>query len=144
MKKLRVTVEGKAYDVLVEILDSGAAPVPAAPAPVIAAPVAMPVAAPMASVAAPISASVSAPVSAPTSAPAGSSGPGDVLSPLSGKIVSIDVQLGQAVAEGEQVATMEAMKMNTYIYAPKAGKVAAISAIPGDGVEEGSVLLRIA
>jgi len=33
--------------------------------------------------------------------------------------------------------------MNTYMYAPKAGKVTATLVTPGDGVEEGTVVLRI-
>lgn len=130
MKKLRVTVEGKAYEVLVEMLDEAGAP--AAPRPVASAPV---LAAPSAPVA---SAAPAAPKSA--AAPAGS---GDVPSPLAGKVVSIEVKVGQTVEEGAQVATVEAMKMNTYIYAPKAGTVSAILVNPGDGVEEGSALLRI-
>jgi len=130
MKKLRVTVEGKTYDVVVEILDAGAGTAPAT----VAAP-------------APSPAISSASVAAPAAAPARSRAPGsagDVRSPLAGKIVSIDVTVGQVVEEGAQVATVEAMKMNTYIFAPKAGRVAAILANPGDGVEEGTVLLQIA
>jgi biotin carboxyl carrier protein len=124
MKKLRVTVEGKAYEVLVEILDEGtqtAAPMPVAPAMV--APVAP---------AAPIS-----------TAPRTAAAPGDVVSPLAGKLVSYDVKVGDSVKEGAQVATVEAMKMNTYIYAPKSGKVTETLITPGEGVEEGTVLLRI-
>jgi len=135
MKKLRVTVEGKAYEVIVEILDEqqavAAAPV-AAPAPVVAAPAPAPV--------------VAAPAPAPVAAPAvkaAPAGPGSVLSPLAGKVVSIDVAIGAAVTEGQQVATVEAMKMNTYVYAPRAGKVASVAVASGDGVQEGSVLLTI-
>lgn len=127
MKKLRVTVEGKAYEVLVEILDEAQAPQAAAAAPI-------------------ASASVAAPVSAapkPAAKPA-AGGSGDVTSPLAGKVVSVDVKEGQSVQEGQQVATIEAMKMNTYVYASKAGTVSAILAKAGDGVEEGAVLLRIA
>ena len=126
MKKLRVTVEGKVYEVLVEILDEGtqtAAPIPVAPATV-----------------APVAPVAPAPVAKAAVNPAA---PGDVVSPLAGKLVSIDVKLGDSVAEGAQVATIEAMKMNTYIYAPKAGKVTATLVTPGDGVEEGTVVLRI-
>ena len=47
------------------------------------------------------------------------------------------------MAEGAQVATIEAMKMNTYVNAPKAGRVASIIAKPGDAVEEGATLLVI-
>lgn len=135
MKKLRVTVEGKVYEVLVELLDEAGAPAAQAPA---ASPV--PAAAPAAL----------SPVAAPVSAPAAASpapavaGAGDIPSPLAGKVVSIDVKVGQAVAEGAQVATVEAMKMNTYIYAPRAGTVSAILVNAGDGVEEGAPLLRVA
>ena len=130
MKKLRVTVEGKVYDVLVEVLDEGA---PAAVAPRAAV-------APVAAAPAPVAAAAPAPVAA---APRGPAGANDITSPLSGKLVSVDVAVGQAVEEGAQVATIEAMKMNTYIFAPKAGKVAQILATPGDGVEEGSVIIRL-
>ena len=126
MKKLRVTVDGKAYDVLVEILDEGdAAPRSAAhPAHV-------------------ESAHVSAPAAAATSrAPVGGA-PGDVPSPLAGKVVSIDVQPGQKVEAGAQLLTLEAMKMNTYVFAPAAGTVQEILAAPGDAVAEGQVLVRM-
>ena len=128
MKKLRVTVEGKVYEVLVEMVDQGSAPA-AAPAYVPAAP-----------------AAASAPVAAPVAAapkPAAAPGAGAVVSPLAGKIVSIDVKVGQTVEEGTQVATIEAMKMNTYIYAPKSGRVEIVLVNAGDAVEEGVALMRL-
>lgn len=128
MKKLRITVEGKAYEVLVEMLDE-------APAPFV--PRSAPVAAPAPYVAAPAPVASAPPPAAPGAAP------GDLPSPLAGKIVSIDVVLGQPVLEGAQVATIEAMKMNTYLYAPRAGTIAAILVAPGDGVEEGTAIMRI-
>jgi biotin carboxyl carrier protein len=67
-----------------------------------------------------------------------------VVSPLAGKLVSIEVKVGQDVQEGTQVATVEAMKMNTYIYAPRAGRIASVQARPGEPVEEGSLILHIA
>ena len=131
MKKLRVTVEGKTYEVLVEMLDATGSPSPASQPPVAVGSLSAPVVA-----AAPVAA-------APVRAAAGPASAGDIPSPLAGKVVSIDVKIGQAVEEGTQVATVEAMKMNTYIYAPKAGAVSAVLVNPGDGVEEGTVLLRI-
>lgn len=127
MKKLRVTVDGKAYEVSVEILDGGQ---PAAPAPL------QPV----------VSASVSAPVSAPAPKPvaAAAGGSGAVPSPLAGKVVAVDVKPGQAVAAGAQLLTLEAMKMNTFVYAPKAGTVATVHVNPGDAVEEGAALVTLA
>src|SRR5947209_4733874 len=102
MKKLRVTIEGKTYDVLVEVLDEPGTPV----------------AAPLAPAAAPVI--VAAPPAAPVApaAPAlvsSNAAAGDVPCPLTGKVVSIEVKLGDSVAEGAQLATVEAMKMNTYI-----------------------------
>lgn len=129
MKKLRVTIDGKAYEVLVELLDEAGAPAATKPAPA-AAPV--------------LAAAVAAPVSSAAVPRGVASAAGDIPSPLAGKVVSIDVKAGQTVAEGAQVATVEAMKMNTYIYAPKGGAVTAILVNPGDGVEEGTPLLRIA
>ena len=136
MKKLRVTIEGKVYDVLVEVLDgpdgeAASTKTPTPKAPNSAGPV-MPV-----------------PIPAPATSPVALNGAtkaegGDIPCPLAGKVVSIDVKLGDVVHEGSQVATVEAMKMNTYIYAPKNGKVTSILVNPGDGVEEGAALLRIA
>ena len=127
MKKLRVTVDGKAYDVLVEILDEGVHPAPAGsakhPAHV-------------------ESAHVSAPPVASRS-PAGTAGPGSVPSPLAGKVVSVDVQRGQRVEAGAQLLTLEAMKMNTYVFAPATGTVKEILVGAGDAVEEGQALVKM-
>ncbi len=78
---------------------------------------------------------------APAAAPA--AGAGDEVSPLAGVVHSIDVQLGQQVAEGDKVATIEAMKMKTIVNAHASGKVTAIHVNAGDGVEPGQPLLTI-
>jgi len=54
------------------------------------------------------------------------------------------VKVGQEVKEGEQVAVLEAMKMNTSINAPSSGKVAEVLVAVGAAVQEGQVLIRIA
>ena len=54
--------------------------------------------------------------------------------------MSLDVQPGAVVKEGDQVLTLEAMKMNTVIYAPKAGTVSSFCVAPGDTVTEGQAL----
>ncbi len=137
MKKLKVTVDGKVYEVSVEI--EGEAAAPAAPAPAPVAPVASAPIAPAPVAPAPVAAPV--PAAAPAAVPAGASG---VPSPLAGKVVSIDTKVGATVKDGDQILTIEAMKMNTYIYANKAGTVSAINVNVGDGVEEGQVLAVIA
>jgi biotin carboxyl carrier protein len=134
IKQLRVTVDGKVYAVTVEMLDegigSGVLPVGASPPSFGAASV--PVASPVV---------VCVPAK-PAVAP--SAGVGDVRSPLVGKVVAVDVKPGQVVTEGQQVMTLEAMKMNTYIYAPKTGRVSMVQVNPGDAVEEGAMLMAIA
>jgi len=131
MKKLRVTVDGTVFEVTVEIPDR-AEQAPASAPMQARAPAPRPAEAP----------SPAAPAAVPVPAPAGH-GPGDVRSPLAGKIVTVDVQVGQTVAEGAQVATIEAMKMNTYVNAHRAGRIASICTKPGEAVEEGATLLVI-
>lgn len=129
MKQLRITIEGKTYDVQVEILGEEHHPVqplvgnPVRPA-AVAAPAAMPAPA------------------APKPAPA-AAGAGDVASPLAAVVVSVDVAVGQTVAAGDKVVTLEAMKMNTVVACPHAGTVRSISVKQGDAVEEGQVLVVV-
>jgi glutaconyl-CoA/methylmalonyl-CoA decarboxylase subunit gamma len=125
MRKLRVTVDGKPYEVVVEEMD-GAAPAPAGPVP-----------------AAATGASVSAPVAPAPSAGAASAGPGEVPSPLAGRVVSINCKVGESVEAGATLITLEAMKMNTFVQAPAAGKVEAVLVKEGDGVEEGQPLVKL-
>ncbi|MDP0495102.1 MAG: acetyl-CoA carboxylase biotin carboxyl carrier protein subunit, partial [Verrucomicrobiota bacterium JB024] len=68
---------------------------------------------------------------------------GDVVSPLSAVVVSVDVKPGQAVQEGDKLITLEAMKMNTFVTAPQAGTVSAIHVSAGNSVEEGQPLLAL-
>lgn len=129
IKKLRVTVDGKSYDVTVEVPDEPAAPASAPPpAPVASAPPPPP---------------PPTPPSPPPSTGQTAAGPGEVRSPLAGRIIAINVQPGQEVKEGDHVLTVEAMKMNTAVTAPKTGKVAEILTTVGSAVDEGQVLLRI-
>ncbi|MBE0544299.1 MAG: biotin/lipoyl-binding protein [Verrucomicrobia bacterium] len=137
IKRLRVTVDGNSYDVTVELPDETSSPATAAAptAPAVAAPPAPPTTAPVATAPSP------APVA---TAPAGPAGPGDVPSPLAGRVTAVVVTVGQEVKEGDHLVTLEAMKMNTFVFAPKSGKVAEIQTAVGSAVEEGQSLVRIA
>lgn len=127
IKKLRVTVDGKAYDVSAEVPDEPVQKAAPAPAPVAAA----------STSAAPVA---SAPVAhAAPSAPKA----GEVVSPLSGRVIAINVKVGQDVKAEEHVLTLEAMKMNTFVFVPSAGKIKEIRTQVGDAVQEGQVLLVI-
>ncbi len=73
-----------------------------------------------------------------------SAGGNDVLSPMHGIIVELDVVAGDAVAEGQVLAVIEAMKMMNEIRAHRAGTVTAIHTGPGSSVESGTPLITIA
>ena len=137
IKRLRVTVDGNSYDVTVEMADElSAQQASPAPPPVLSAAPANP---PPASTPAP-------PPIASTTAPraAGPAGAGDVPSPLAGRVTAVVVAAGQEVKEGDHLLTLEAMKMNTFVFSPKSGKVTEIKTAVGDAVEENQVLMRIA
>lgn len=134
IRKLRVTVDGKPYDVTVEMDDdpSLSAPSPAAGSAPISAPVAV------------TSAALSAPAPSAPAASATPAGPGDIPSPLAGRVTAINVQAGQEVKEGDHLLTLEAMKMNTFVMAPRPGKVAEVKVAVGAAVEEGQALVTMA
>ncbi len=66
-----------------------------------------------------------------------------VLTPLQGTIVSIDVSPGETVRRGQQVAVMEAMKMEHVITAEAGGIVLSISVQPGEAVMPGHPVVLI-
>ena len=119
MKKYNVNVNGTMYEVTVEEVVGGAAPVIAAPAPV----------------AAPAPAAAPAPVAA---------GAGEkVNSPMPGNILAVNVNVGDTVAEGQVLMVLEAMKMENEIMAPKAGTVTSVAVQKGAVVESGTLLCVI-
>jgi acetyl-CoA/propionyl-CoA carboxylase biotin carboxyl carrier protein len=67
----------------------------------------------------------------------------DVVAPMHGVVVEIPVAAGAAVAEGDVVAVIEAMKMMNEIRAHKAGTVAAVHVAAGATVEARAPLLTL-
>ncbi len=66
-----------------------------------------------------------------------------VCAPLRGTVVSIEVTPGESVSQGQELAILEAMKMEHVVEAMAAGRVRHIDVVPGQPVAEGTVLLRI-
>jgi biotin carboxyl carrier protein len=128
MKTYTITVNGTAYNVVVEETN-GAAPV---------APVAAPVAAPAPAAAAP------APAAAPA-APAvgGTAGATPVNAPMPGNILDVKVAVGDAVKSGQVLVILEAMKMENDIVAPCDGVVASVNVRKGDTANAGDALVTL-
>ena len=135
MKKFKVTVNGKSYEVDVEELGTAApaAPVTPAPAPVAAAsPAPTPVPA------------ASAASSATQAAPKGPIPDSAVVvkAPMPGKISAIKQENG-SVTRGSVILVLEAMKMQNDIPAPQDGTLTEVRVDVGDNVKTGDVLAVI-
>ena len=127
--KLKLTIDGKPYEVEVEIEEDQ--PVRNyAPAAV------------MSSAVAPV---------APLPAAAGANGGGSTASddkvcrsPMVGIIVRVNTQEGQSVQKDDPLLVLEAMKMETTITSPVTGKVKTILVSSGESVQAGQVLVEFA
>jgi glutaconyl-CoA/methylmalonyl-CoA decarboxylase subunit gamma len=126
-KHLRISLEGKVYDVVVEDLteapgstfyQTSSLGMPAAPAPVV-------------------------PMTRTSPAPNGAVTENDKFAPLAGMIVEVNVRVGHSVKAGQQVLVLEAMKMKTAIGAHKDGTVTNLPVKVGDVVNSGQLLLTL-
>jgi methylmalonyl-CoA carboxyltransferase small subunit len=126
--KLKITVNGKGYEVEVDVSEPeavspayvppiGQARIPAAP-----------------------------PAATPPPKAAGPSSVADegkvCRSPIAGTVAKIPIQVGQTIKVNDPMVVLEAMKMETVITTPIAGKVAKINANVGDLVQSGQVLVE--
>lgn len=132
MRKFLINVNGNSYEVEVDEITDGSAPVSR---PV--APVSTPQAAPVAK-AAPAK---SAP--APAAEPTVSAGQEVIDAPMPGNIWKILVAEGDVVKSGQTVLILEAMKMENELVAPKDGKVLKIMTSEGTSVNTGDKLVII-
>ncbi len=118
MRKFNITVNGKTYEVDVEEVGGVMAS-----APVQAVPKAAP-----------------APAAAPAAPVAGAT---QIKAPMPGTIVSVKVNVGDTVKNGDLIAVLEAMKMENEIFSSADGKVSGVSVSAGDAVNTGDVIVSI-
>ncbi|MCX8054166.1 MAG: acetyl-CoA carboxylase biotin carboxyl carrier protein subunit [Ignavibacteria bacterium] len=135
MKKLRITVNGKEYEVEVEVLedtDSSSGPQ-------------LPFVPPVAQVT-PMTPPSTAFASEPRQkgafkASTSASDANSLTSPMNGVVIEVPVKPGDSVKEGQVVVILEAMKMKTNISSSRDGVIADIKVKVNDSVESGQVLL---
>ncbi len=81
---------------------------------------------------------------APTTASVKAASANAVVAPLSGAVARILVAEGDEITEGQVLLVLEAMKMETEITAPHAGTVAAVLVGQRDAVQGGQALIELA
>ncbi len=124
--KLKVTVDGKAYEVEVEVAPESTPTLPTFVTQL---------------------GTASLPASPVTSGEQGSAADGPVdeskvcRSPVAGIAVKANVRPGETIEPGDLLFVLEAMKMETEITAPVGGKVAEVKVTVGDSVKSGQVVL---
>ena len=144
MQKLNININGKHYEATITEVEHNVAEVElngkkytidverseaVASIPTIATPKAAPAAA--------------APAAAPA-APKAAAGANSIVAPLPGSVVSISVKAGDAVKAGQQLAVIEAMKMENEILAPADGTIKAVHVSAGQAVQQGDALIDLA
>lgn len=66
-----------------------------------------------------------------------------IKAPMPGSIISVNVSKGQSVKKGDVLFVLEAMKMENEIMCPRDGKVASINVNKGDSVDSGAILMSL-
>jgi pyruvate carboxylase len=69
--------------------------------------------------------------------------PGEIGAPIPGVVSTVAVELNQPVKKGDRLLVMEAMKMQSTVYAPIGGKVTQVLVEPGRHVDAKDLLLVI-
>lgn len=126
MSKYRITVDGKTYEMDVELIGSNGAAVQ--PVKVESKPV--------------VAAAPKAAAPAPSAKPAPASS-GAVIAPMPGTILRVNKAEGDSVKAGDVVLVLEAMKMENEITAPVNGVIASLSLAAGSTVAGGDMLFEV-
>lgn len=64
----------------------------------------------------------------------------DLVSPMAGKVVEVEVKVGDQIELDQEVMVLESMKMDVPVHADVEGKVKEIKVKPGDQVNQGDTL----
>lgn len=136
VRRFRITINGKVFEVAAEEINSTTSPEAADSSPSAASRPAV------------VTPSAPAPVAAErlvasTPAATARSIPGtlEIDAPLPGLVLDVKVTPGQVVSEGQVLVILEAMKMENEITAPAAGTVSAVHVEKGGSVSPGDVLV---
>ncbi len=128
--KLKIGIDGKSYEVEVEITEDDTAPKPHY----------IPAQSPTVLSAAPL------PGAAAAAKPAADDGPVDEAkvcrSPIAGMVTRVNVHEGQQIRPNDLLLVLEAMKMETNVTSPVAGKVKKVRVAQSDGVQLHQVLVE--
>jgi 3-methylcrotonyl-CoA carboxylase alpha subunit len=73
----------------------------------------------------------------------GAASDGMILSPMPGRVIAVDVALGDKVKKGQRLAVIEAMKMEQALVAPFDGVITELRALADAQVSEGTLLARV-
>jgi methylmalonyl-CoA carboxyltransferase small subunit len=119
--KLKVTVNGVAYDIDVEVEEPEAQQL----GPII------------------IGGSGTSGIVVPSTASVSGASANAVTAPLAGSVARVLVEEGQDITAGEVLLVLEAMKMETEITAPRDGKVSRILVDKGTAVQAGEGLVEL-
>lgn len=138
--KYQVKVDGKVFEVEVEKVGGGYASL--TPGSLTAAPAAPVAPAPQAAAPAPAPAAPAAPAPAPAAPAPAAGGAGDVVAPMPGTVLKVNVNNGDTVASGDVILILEAMKMENEIVAPCAGTVT-LNVKAGETVDTDAVLASV-
>ena len=129
--KLQIGIDGKTYEVEVEVLEDDAiqrlpnyGPYPVVPSTV--------------SAAAPAAATKTQPPTAEENVDEEKL----CRSPVAGVVIKVNVAAGQSIQANDLIVVLEAMKMETNVTAPGAGKVKAVRVSPGDAVKVNQVVVE--
>jgi glutaconyl-CoA/methylmalonyl-CoA decarboxylase subunit gamma len=132
MKRYKVHINGKSYEVAIEELADGPSQPTAAPAPAAHAPANQPQ-----------PAKAAAPVAPQTPQSDTGSAAGTIRSPMPGTILRVAIAPGDKVKKGDTLLILEAMKMENEILAPDDGSIREVNVAKGASVNAGDLLLTM-